>query len=125
MNRADPIPRLAGLVPDRLRPITRKIVLDGYRVAVDIGFHEFEVGNPQPLLVTVEVWVDEDSSRPATIPPRWTMISSGPRSTLVGGRRFNPMSARPRNSDASRRGARDRPAGLTASPIILLRRVGG
>ncbi len=28
---------------------------------VDIGFHDFEVGNPQRLLVTVEVWVDEPS----------------------------------------------------------------
>ena len=28
---------------------------------VDIGFHDFEVGTPQRLLVTVEVWVDERS----------------------------------------------------------------
>ena len=28
---------------------------------VDIGFHEFEIGAPQRLLVTVEVWVDERS----------------------------------------------------------------
>jgi dihydroneopterin aldolase len=53
--------RLAGLVPDSLAPRTRKIVLEDYCVSVDIGFHEFEVGRPQRLLVTVEVWVDERS----------------------------------------------------------------
>jgi 7,8-dihydroneopterin aldolase/epimerase/oxygenase len=52
---------LRGLVPDRLAPKTRKIVLDEYQLDVDIGFHEFEIGAPQRLLVTVEVWVDERS----------------------------------------------------------------
>jgi len=55
------ISKLDGLVPDRLVPRTRKIVLDGYDVPVDIGFHDFEVGVPQRLLITVEVWVDEQS----------------------------------------------------------------
>ena len=50
---------LDGLVPERLSPRTRKIVLDGYDLKVDIGFHDFEIGAPQRLLVTVEVWVDE------------------------------------------------------------------
>ncbi|HEV2866341.1 MAG TPA: dihydroneopterin aldolase [Allosphingosinicella sp.] len=50
---------LDGLVPDRLRPKTRKIVLEDYELKVDIGFHDFEVGNPQRLLITVEVWVDD------------------------------------------------------------------
>ena len=57
----DNIARLDGLVPDRLAPKTRKIVLEDYRLPVDIGFHDFEVGNPQQLVVTVEVWVDEAS----------------------------------------------------------------
>ena len=55
----DKIARLDGLVPDRLAPVTRKIVLEDFELKLDIGFHEFEVGNPQRLLVTVEVWVDE------------------------------------------------------------------
>lgn len=55
------IAKLDGLVPDRLAPRTRKIVLDGCDLAVDIGFHDFEVGAPQRLLVSVEVWVDEKS----------------------------------------------------------------
>ncbi|MGZ8998796.1 MAG: dihydroneopterin aldolase [Allosphingosinicella sp.] len=53
--------KLDGLVPERLRPSTRKIVLEDYCVAADIGFHEFEVGEPQRLFITVEVWLDEAS----------------------------------------------------------------
>lgn len=53
------IAQLDGLVPDRLAPRTRKIVLEDYDLPVDIGFHDFEIGTPQRLLVTVEVWVDE------------------------------------------------------------------
>ena len=55
------IAQLDGLVPDRLRPKSRKIVLEAFDLPVDIGFHDFEVGKPQRLLVTVEVWVDERS----------------------------------------------------------------
>jgi dihydroneopterin aldolase len=57
----DNIVKLDGLVPAALAPRTRKIVLQDYCLPVDIGFHEFEVGNPQRLYVTVEVWVDESS----------------------------------------------------------------
>ena len=60
----DNIARLDGLVPDRLAPKSRKIVLDGYDVPVDIGFHDFEVGVPQRLLITVELWL-EDVDPPA------------------------------------------------------------
>lgn len=56
----DPV-RLAGLVPDALAPRTRRIVLRDLAVPVDIGFHAFEVGNPQRVFVTVEVWLDEAS----------------------------------------------------------------
>ncbi|MES2494934.1 MAG: dihydroneopterin aldolase [Pseudomonadota bacterium] len=56
----DPV-HLAGLVPDTLLPRTRRIVLRDLAVPVDIGFHEFEVGNPQRVFVTVEVWLDEAS----------------------------------------------------------------
>jgi dihydroneopterin aldolase len=36
-----------------------RILLEGLAVQADIGFHEFEVGAPQRLLVTVEIWLDE------------------------------------------------------------------
>lgn len=52
---------LDGLVPEALRPRTRKIVLEDYELPVEIGFHDFEIGNPQRLFVTVEVWIDEAS----------------------------------------------------------------
>jgi len=52
---------LDGLVPPALAPKTRKIVLEDYELMLDIGFHEFEVGRPQRLVVTVEVWLDEQA----------------------------------------------------------------
>lgn len=53
--------RIAGLVPDHLAPQSRKIVLEDYALPVDIGFHDFEVGTPQRLVISVEVWLDEAS----------------------------------------------------------------
>jgi dihydroneopterin aldolase len=53
--------RLDGLVPDALQPKTHKIVLEDFIVSVDIGFHDFEVGAPQRLSVTVEVWLEPDA----------------------------------------------------------------
>jgi dihydroneopterin aldolase len=52
---------LDGLVPDHLAPRTRRIVLRDFAVPVDIGFHDFEVGKPQRVFVTIEVWLDEAS----------------------------------------------------------------
>jgi len=53
-----PAVRLDGLVPERLKPRSAKILLDSLEVQADIGFHEFEIGRPQRLLVTVEIWLD-------------------------------------------------------------------
>jgi dihydroneopterin aldolase len=53
--------RIEGLVPDRLAPKTRKVVLEDYCLSADIGFHDFEIGAAQRLTVTVEVWIDEAS----------------------------------------------------------------
>ena len=55
------VARIEGLMPERLKPKSRKIVLEDYELSVDIGFHDFEVGSPQRLFLTVEVWVDEES----------------------------------------------------------------
>jgi dihydroneopterin aldolase len=54
----DTRPILDGLVPENLRPRTARIFLDSLQVMADIGFHEFEIGAPQRLLVTVEIWLD-------------------------------------------------------------------
>ena len=56
-------PRLDGLVPRSLAVRSFKIHLDSLEVMADIGFHDFEIGTPQRLLVSVEVWLD-----PADLP---------------------------------------------------------
>ena len=55
---SDVRPNLRGLVPESLRPRSARIFLDSLEVMTDIGFHEFEIGVPQRLLVTVEIWLD-------------------------------------------------------------------
>jgi dihydroneopterin aldolase len=57
-----PGPTLSGLVPPELKVRSARILLDALAVQADIGFHEFEVGRPQRLLVTVEIWLDELSA---------------------------------------------------------------
>jgi len=52
-------PRLSGLVPANLRVRSQRIVLEGLEVQADIGFHDFEIGSPQRLLVSVEVWLND------------------------------------------------------------------
>ena len=60
--------KLDGLVPDHLRVRSSRILLDALEVQADIGFHDFEIGSPQRLLVTVEIWL-EDLSLPADDDP--------------------------------------------------------
>lgn len=57
-------PKLTGLVPADLKVRSARIVLESLAVQADIGFHEFEIGAPQRLLVTVETWL-EDMNLPA------------------------------------------------------------
>jgi|SRR5438309_1754229 len=57
-------PKLSGLVPGNLKVRSARIVLEALEVQADIGFHEFEIGSPQRLLVSVEVWLN-DLSAPA------------------------------------------------------------
>lgn len=52
-------PTLDGLIPDHLSIKSSSLILDSLEVMVDIGFHDFEIGTPQRLLVTVEVWLDD------------------------------------------------------------------
>ncbi len=51
--------KLDGLVPDQLRVRSSRILLDALEVQADIGFHEYEIGRPQRLLVTVEIWLEQ------------------------------------------------------------------
>ena len=52
-------PKLDGLVPDHLRVRSSRVLLDSLEVQADIGFHDYEIGRPQRLLVTVEIWLDD------------------------------------------------------------------
>jgi 7,8-dihydroneopterin aldolase/epimerase/oxygenase len=61
-------PTLSGLVPADLKVRSARILLESLEVQADIGFHEFEIGAPQRLIVTVEVWL-EDKALPADDDP--------------------------------------------------------
>ena len=54
-------PRLDGLVPQALQPKSFRIFLSDFDLPVDIGFHDFEIGTPQRLLVSVDVWVSAEA----------------------------------------------------------------
>lgn len=60
--------KLSGLVPSHLKVRSARIILESLEVNADIGFHEFEVGKPQRLHVTVEIWL-QDSTVPAADDP--------------------------------------------------------
>jgi dihydroneopterin aldolase len=66
MSATDPC--LSGLIPDHLRVRSARILLESLEVQADIGFHDFEIGSPQRLLVTVEIWLD-DLAAPANDDP--------------------------------------------------------
>ena len=51
--------KLVGMIPDHLKVRQSRILLDSLEVMTDIGFHDFEVGSPQRLLITVELWLDD------------------------------------------------------------------
>lgn len=84
-------PLLDGMVPAHLRVRSTRILLEDLEVETDIGFHEFEVGNPQRLLVTVEIWL-EDQSPPSGDNPAnaWDYdLLRGEIRALAGSGRFN------------------------------------
>lgn len=51
-------PDLANLVSADLAPRSFRIALEDFALPIDIGFHDFEVGSPQQVHVSVEVWLD-------------------------------------------------------------------
>jgi dihydroneopterin aldolase len=52
---------LDGLIPEALTPRSRRIFFEGMEVLADIGFHDFEIGVRQRLLLSIDVWVDKHS----------------------------------------------------------------
>jgi len=84
-------PKLDGLVPEHLRVRSSRILLDALEVQADIGFHDFEIGQPQRLLITVEIWL-EDVSPPADDDPTGAWDYDYLRTevqALAGARRYN------------------------------------
>ncbi len=49
---------LSGMVPATIKVRQQRILIDAIEVMADIGFHDFEIGVPQRLLVSVELWLD-------------------------------------------------------------------
>jgi len=84
-------PPLDGLVPDALTPRSRRIFLTDLDVPVDIGFHASEVGNPQRLLISVDVWVDDASfASEDTAAAAWNYdFVRSEIHRVTSGRRFN------------------------------------
>ena len=84
-------PKLSGLVPDHMKVRSARILLELLEVQADIGFHEFEVGNPQRLLVTVEIWLEDPSVPPDDDPARaWNYdFLRSEVAAIAGSRRYN------------------------------------
>lgn len=89
MNSEEPI--LVGMVPDQLQVRSTRIVLESLEVMADIGFHDFEIGTPQRLLVTVEIWLSR-RALPRTDDPaaawNYDFVRLQVRE-LAGSRRYN------------------------------------
>lgn len=82
---------LDGLVPRELDVKSSRILLDSLEVQADIGFHDFEIGKPQRLFVTVEIWL-EDLGPPADDLPEAAWDYDLVRSEILriaGERRYN------------------------------------
>lgn len=84
-------PTLTGLVPTDLKVRSARIILEALDVPVDIGFHDFEIGSPQRLLVTVEIWL-QDAALPENDDPERAWNYDFLRTEvqrIAGARRYN------------------------------------
>jgi dihydroneopterin aldolase len=59
---------LSGLAPAHLQVRSARILLEALEVKADIGFHDFEVGAPQRLLVSAEIWLEDTNVPPGDDP---------------------------------------------------------
>jgi len=83
--------KLSGLVPQKLKVRSARILLESLEVQTDIGFHEFEVGSPQRLIVSVEIWLEDVSMPREDDPARaWNYdFLRADVEELAGSRRYN------------------------------------
>ena len=61
---------LDGMVPAAIKVRQQRILIDAIEVMADIGFHDFEIGTPQRLLISVELWIDPPAPPPGDDPAR-------------------------------------------------------
>ncbi len=81
--------KLDGMVPAHLKVRQTRILLDSLEVATDIGFHDFEIGTPQRLLISVELWLDDHAPPPGDDPSRawnYDVLRTEVRSLAMSGR---------------------------------------
>lgn len=83
--------KLDGMVPAALAVKSSRILLESLAVESDIGFHQFEIGRPQRLLITVELWLDELAPPPGDSPlAAWDYdFLRNEVIRLAGARRYN------------------------------------
>ena len=82
---------LSGMVPAALKVRQQRIVIDRIEVMADIGFHEFEIGMPQRLLISIELWIDPPSAPSDDNPARawdYDVVMQAVRS-LATSQRYN------------------------------------
>ena len=60
---------LEGMANPALKVATGKVVIDSLEVMADMGFHDFEIGNPQRFLISVELWLENANEPPANDDP--------------------------------------------------------
>jgi len=82
---------LSGLIPLSLKVRSARILLDSLEIQADIGFHDFEIGTPQRLLVSVEIWLDDLAPPAGDDPARaWDYDFVRREVTeIAGARRYN------------------------------------
>jgi len=87
----DSAPILSGLVPGNLKVQSARILLEDLAVQADIGFHEFEIGAPQRLLVSIEIWLEDKEPPPNDDPDRaWNYdFLRTEVAKIAGARRYN------------------------------------
>jgi 7,8-dihydroneopterin aldolase/epimerase/oxygenase len=83
--------KLSGLVPQHLKVRSARILLESLAVRADIGFHDFEVGAPQRLIVSVEIWLEDVSLPKEDDPSRaWNYdFLRKEVEEIAGARRYN------------------------------------
>jgi dihydroneopterin aldolase len=79
------------MVPPAIKVRQQRILIDSIEVMADIGFHDFEIGVPQRLLVSIELWLDPPGAPANDDPARawdYDVVVQAVR-TLATSRRYN------------------------------------